>query len=145
MPVNQLTPKSDIDAYIVKRTERMTMALVYNLKVVGEKIINHARTSHTYTDQTGNLTSSIGYVISVDGKIVQESSFDVVKNGSDGAKQGRSFAEQLATQSPNGIVLIVVAGKNYAKYVSARGYDVIDSAELLARELIPQMLKQLGL
>lgn len=145
MPIYQKTPKNELDAYIVKRTERMVQALVFNLKVVGEKIINHARLHHTYTDQTGNLTSSIGFVIAVDGQIVQESSFDVVKNGAEGARQGRSFAEKIAQSVPQGIVLIVVAGKNYAKYVSAKGYDVIDSAELLARQLIPQMLKQLGL
>lgn len=145
MPITQLTPKGEIEQYIVKRTERMTMALAYNLQAVGEKIINHARQRHTYTDQTGNLTSSIGYVVAVDGKIVQTSSFDVVKSGAEGARQGRSFAEQLAQGVPHGIVLIVVAGKHYARYVSARGFDVIDSAEVLARQLIPKMLKQLGL
>lgn len=145
MSIAQLTPNSELDAYIVRRVERMTQALVYNLQVVGEKIVNHARQSHTYKDQTGNLTSSIGYVIALDGKIVQESSFDVVQEGADGAKQGRSFAERIAQGAPQGIVLIVVAGKNYARYVSARGFDVIDSAEVLARRLIPQMLKQLGL
>jgi hypothetical protein len=39
--------------------------------------------------------------------------------------------------------LILVAGKEYAAYVSAR-YDVLDSAELLAEKLLPGILKKLG-
>ena len=33
----------------------------------------------------------------------------------------------------------------YASFVSAKGYDVLDSAELLAERLVPDMLKRLGL
>ena len=149
MPVELKTPKADIESYIAKCTERMTQALIYNLKVVGEKVINRGRITaekgRDFTDQTGNLRSSIGYVITLDGRIVQESSFEVVKNGAEGAEQGRSFAHKLAQQFPSGVCLIVVAGKSYAKYVAARGYDVIDSSEILARQLIPNMLKQLGI
>lgn len=149
MPIIQQTPKGEIEAYIAKRTERMTEAIIYNLKVVGEKVINRGRITaekgNDFTDQTGNLRSSIGYVITVDGEVVMESSFDVVKNGAEGAQSGRKFANSLAGRFPQGICLIVVAGKNYAKYVAARGYDVLDSAELLAQKLVPQMLKTLGL
>ena len=149
MPLHRITPKEEIRDYVVKRTERMTQAIIYNLKVVGEKVINRGRITaekgRDFTDQTGNLRSSIGYVIVVDGEVVMESSFDVVKDGAEGAEQGRKFAHSLAQKFPKGICLIVVAGKNYAKYVSARGYDVLDSAELLAQQLVPQMLKQLGM
>ena len=64
--------------------------------------------------------------------------------GDSGAKSGIQYAKEVARQFPEGIVLIVVAGMNYASFVSATGRDVLDSAELLADKLVPQILKQLG-
>lgn len=72
------------------------------------------------------------------------SSFDVVKEGVEGAKGGKEYAMKLVRDFPKGIVLIVVAGMNYASHVSAKGYDVLDSSELLAEKLVPQMLRKLG-
>lgn len=144
MPIKRLTPPAEIDRLIEAEVERLKTALVYNLCAIGEQVLNAARLTNSYKDQTGNLRSSIGYVVSVDGEIVQMSSFDVVKEGGDGAKGGKAYATQLVADFPQGIVLIVVAGMNYASYVSAKGYDVLDSSELLADKLVPQMLGQLG-
>lgn len=145
MPIRQTTPQSEITSYIEKRLRMLEMAIVRNFCVIGERCANAARTSHTYTDQSGNLTSSIGYAVSIDGRLVQISSFNKVLNGEQGATDGQEYVEQLIRKYPSGIVLIVVAGMNYAAYVSDKGYDVIDSAESLAEQQIPRMLKQLGL
>lgn len=144
MPIRRLTPPAEIDRYIAGRTEAIKKALVYNLCAIGEQVLNAARLTNSYKDQTGNLRSSIGYVVAVDGEIVQMSSFDVVKNGGRGSKVGKTYAMKLVRDFPKGIVLIVVAGMKYASYVSAKGYDVLDSSELLADKLVPQMLQQLG-
>lgn len=144
MGIKQTTPQSEINRYIDERVERIKKAIIYNLRYIGEACVNAARDSGSYTDRTGNLRSSVGYVIVCDGKIMETSDFDVVKEGGKGAKEGARFAKEAARQFPEGIVLIVVAGMNYAAYVSARGYDVIDSAELLADKLVPQMLHRLG-
>ena len=144
MPIKRLTPPAQIDRFIEEEMERLKNAIVYNLCAIGEQVLNVARLTNSYKDQTGNLRSSIGYVVSVDGEIVQTSSFDVVKGGGEGAKGGKSYAMQLVEDFPQGIVLIVVAGMNYASYVSAKGYDVLDSSELLADKLVPQMLGKLG-
>ena len=144
MSIKQTTPQSEINRYIDERFERIKKAIIYNLRYIGEACVNAARDSGSYTDRTGNLRSSVGYVIVCDGKIMEASDFDVVKEGGKGAKEGARFAKEAARQFPEGIVLIVVAGMNYAAYVSARGYDVIDSAELLADKLVPQMLHRLG-
>lgn len=144
MPIKRLTTPTEIDRLIEAEVERLKTALVYNLCAIGEQVLNAARLTNSYKDQTGNLRSSIGYVVSVDGEIVQMSSFDVVKEGGDGAKGGKAYALQLVKDFPQGIVLIVVAGMNYASYVSAKGYDVLESSELLADRLVPQMLGQLG-
>ena len=144
MGITQRTPSSEIEAYIAQQVERITSALLYNLQYIGERCLNTARNTNSYKDQTGNLRSSLGYVVASDGKIVYQSTFEVVKEGGDGKKSGIQFAKEIVRQFPEGIVLIVVAGMNYAQYVSAKGYDVIDSAELLAEKLVPQILKQLG-
>lgn len=145
MPIKRLTPKAEIDRFIAARIEAINNALVYNMCAIGEQVLNAARSTNSYKDQTGNLRSSIGYAVSVDGNIVQMSSFDVVKNGGEGATGGKDYVMQLIRDYPQGIVLIVVAGMNYATYVSAKGYDVLDSSELLAEKLVPQMLKKLGI
>ena len=134
MPIRQTTSNADLDRFIEKRVKSTVDAIIYRLSVVGERVINQARDTdkRTFKDQTGNLRSSIGYVIVSDGQIVKASDF-------------RSYAERLAQQFPDGIVLIVVAGMNYATYVSAKGLDVLDSAELLAQREIPKMLERLGL
>lgn len=144
MPIKRLTPTTEIDRYITGRVEALKKAIVYNLCAVGEQVLNAARLTNSYKDQTGNLRSSIGYVVAVDGEIVQMSSFDTVKEGREGSRGGKEYAMQLVRDFPHGIVLIVVAGMNYASYVSAKGYDVLDSSELLADKLVPQMLQQLG-
>ena len=144
MPIKRLTPTTEIDRYIAGRVEAIKKALVYNLCAVGEQVLNAARLTNSYKDQTGNLRSSIGYVVAIDGEIVQMSSFDTVKEGREGSRGGKEYAMQLVRDFPHGIVLIVVAGMNYASYVSAKGYDVLDSSELLADKLVPQMLQQLG-
>lgn len=42
------------------------------LQAGGEKFIEVARRSGSYKDQTGNLRSSIGYIIAKDGEVVTE-------------------------------------------------------------------------
>lgn len=144
MGIVQKTPMSEIDDYIEQQIKRITDAMLYNLQYVGERCLNTARQTNSYKDQIGNLRSSLGYVIAMDGKIVHNSTFEIVKDGGDGKKSGIQFAKEIVRQFPEGIVLVVVAGMHYAQYVSATGRDVIDSAELLADKLVPQILKQLG-
>lgn len=143
MPIRQTTPQQEIDAYMAEQIKRIEYALVRTLQYVGERCLIAARKSKSYSDITGNLRSSVGYVISVDGNVVNSSEFDTVKNGENGAKEGYEYACSLVSQFPHGICLIVVAGKNYAQYVTAKGKDVLDSAELLAEQLVPKMLSKL--
>lgn len=137
---------------------RTMQAIIYKLQAIGERCVNEARNLPSlsrespdaskphqphYIDDTGNLRSSIGYVLIVDGQIVSESSFDVVGNGRQGSDAGKSFAESLVSNYPTGIALVVVAGMNYAEYVAAKGYDVLDSAELLAERLVQKLSDEL--
>lgn len=144
MPIRQITPKSQIDAYIKERMNRLKRAIIYNLCVVGEKVRNEALDNGSYTDRTKNLRSSVGYVVVVDGQVYKMSAFGKPDGNNEGRSTGMSYARSLAGKFPKGIVLIVVAGMRYASYVSAKGYNVLDSSELLADQLVPKMLKQLG-
>lgn len=135
---------SEIDRYTEERLERLQTALIRTFQYIGETVLNTARSTDSYKDRTGNLRSSIGYVIAVDGRVVYQSDFKTVKNGGYGSKHGAAFAKRLVRRFPKGVCLLVVAGMEYACHVSNRGYDVLDSSELLADRLVPNMLKQLG-
>jgi hypothetical protein len=145
MPIVQTTPESAIEDYLNLRIQHLEEALLYRMQYVGERCLRTARGTNSYKDQTGNLRSSLGYVIVKDGAVVQQSGFRKVKKGSEGTSTGEKYAQELALSYPKGIALIVVAGMHYASYVSAKGYDVLDSAELLADKLVPKMLNKLGL
>lgn len=144
--MKMLTSITEIDAFLKTSVQRMEKAIIRQMFIAGEECNNVARSRHTYKDQTGNLTSSIGYVVAVDGKIINPiGGFDTVLGGQKGAKEGKAYAKQLVSEYNKGIVLIVVAGMDYAKYVSDRGYDVLDSAELEAKRIVPILLSQLKL
>lgn len=145
MPIRQTTPQSQVNAYIEDRINRIKQAIIYNFCAIGEKVRNEAIEHGSYTDRTKNLRSSVGYVVVVDGRVYRIGSFGKSDGNNDGKSTGQSYARRLAMKFPKGIVLIVVAGMNYASYVSAKGYNVLDSSELLADKLVPKMLKQLGL
>lgn len=136
--MKQITPQEEIDKYLKSSVEELINETIYKLSYIGEHVVNTARLSGEYLDQTGNLRSSIGYIISIDGEIIRQGEFNVVKDGENGTKSGEALAQALAKTS-KGITLIVVAGMHYAIYVSAKGLDVLDSAEI---ELGKQLQEQ---
>lgn len=140
MNVKQITPLSAIYRQIDEHQAAYRRYMMREFAIVGEQCVNVARSEHpnNWTDRTGNLRSSIGYVIVMDGKVVAQSSFAVVAGGQEGATKGKNFAMKLAERFPRGIALIVVAGMEYAVHVANLDYDVLDSAEILAARLLKQ-------
>ena len=64
---------------------------------------------------------------------------------SKGSEDGDELLDKLAfAYSLDGAVLVVVAGMRYAAAVEAKNFNVITSAELLADQLIPQLMGKLG-
>lgn len=144
MGIKLMTKDSDIVLQLEKQQKRMIDQIVTNLEYVGEACIKEARDNGSYHDQTGNLRSSIGYVVVDDGRIVSTGLNTDVK-AEDGRKRAENYLKELASKSESGkISLIVCAGMNYAAHVEANGYNVLTSAELLAEQLVPSMMKQLG-
>lgn len=144
--MKQLTPMAEVEEYLHENIDRIERLAIRNLSFVGESCLTAARSTNSYIDRTGNLRSSIGYVIVKNGKIITHI-IHTSGSGTDrktGVAEGEKFMREIVRQFPKGIALIIVAGMSYAGYVSAMGYDVLDSAELLAERLVPQLMKQLG-
>lgn len=129
----------DVRKDLMRRAALIDRAIINTLAYLGELCINHARSLKTYQDQTGNLRSSIGYLIVKDGRVVRTN----FAGNSQGQGRGRDVARQLADEHPSGYALIVVAGMNYATAVESRGLDVLASAEQLAETELPRMLRDL--
>lgn len=132
-------------------------SVIKNLVELGEAAYQTAVERGRYNNITGNLRSSIGYVVAVDGVVKKEGGFKKIAgrgenyervsfttgtgkdvkfwargkagDGSEGSQKGLEYARSLATTLKSGITLVVVAGMDYASYVNSRGYDVMDSAE----------------
>lgn len=141
-----------------KATEKKQIVL---LQMLGEECIIRARGEHAnnWQDQTGNLRSSIGYMIFKDGEPILESTFEQVNAGHaqegdvyDGAQRGMQFCKTIGEKT-HGIALVVVAGMNYAQHVEAghatknghvvAGRDVLTTAELFVERALPKMLEEL--
>lgn len=134
-----------MNALVAKKFADAEKAIIDTLSRVGEMCVIEARTNGSYIDRTGNLRSSIGYVIARNG-------VDVKRNvrrstsGTDratGMNEVNSFIDDLLRQYSSGIILIVVAGMNYATYVESKR-NVLASAHMLAERETPRLLKALG-
>lgn len=137
MAIRQITTDAEIDRQLEEYVAQAKYIIARHLRRIGEEVVNEMRMKGTYQDQTGNLRSSTGYVVVMDGKIVEMSAFETVKQGADGSKQGKAFVKELASKFPTDTVLIVVAGMDYAYYVQNKHErDVTISGELLANELL---------
>lgn len=128
----------EIEREFEKEMERVHEGIIRQLCIIGEECVNAARITsmkgRDYEDQSGNLRGSVGYIVVYDGEIVQGGGFQPVNGSTEGCEKGKAFAESLAGRY-KGYALVVVAGMNYAEYVAAKGYDVLDTAELVAERL----------
>ena len=131
-----------------KKVSNMKDFLIFRMEQMGEECVKIAREAGSYQDRTGNLRSSIGYMVMCDGKPVkfgESKVFEGTKGkGDKGAVEGKALLKRLQTKYPYGIVLVVCAGMNYAVYVEALYHkDVLTSSELklesMARDLVSQL------
>lgn len=144
MGIKCVTPQQAI----VDELNRFVMAkqkqIVQMLQYCGESAVRFARENGNYQDRTGNLRSSVGYLIVQDGREVAQSDFNAVSaNGGEGSTTGLDYARKIAAENNKGIVLIVVAGMNYALYVERRGHDVLSGSQLEAERIYNQLIQRL--
>lgn len=152
---------SDIRNILTERVERITTAVLNRLKYVGETFVKNARRNATFTDRTGNLRNSIGYLILQNGTVIYENFkksatvYKTIKSGKnkgqqrrtlggkEGVSVGKDIAHQVAATHPRGLVLVVVAGMEYAAAVEAKGYDVLTSSSIIAKRELEQALQKI--
>jgi len=161
----KITPKftiEEIKAAMLDRVNRIEAAALSRLQFVGEQFVTNARNNGAYQDRTGNLRSSVGYIILKDGEQIRSNfkSFPAKDGTAEGAGQGvvkgeeaaAAIAEELKARFPRGLVLIGVAGMDYAAAVESgnrranyeggtytaggHGYDVITSSALIAKDAL---------
>lgn len=141
------TKLSEVHDMLMREAERVERLTIRALSKLGEQCVTKIRDragDKSWYDQTGNLRSSVGYVIAHNKNIIQYSTFNQVKQGSEGVKTGKDLAKELAKSYSNNYVLIVVAGMNYAEFVEAMdNKDVLSSTELWVKEQVPLMLEKL--
>lgn len=142
--------------------KKIETAYIKRLIEAGETACQEAIKNGDYEDITGNLRSSIGYVIAYDGKIIKEGGFYKIQgrgenmqkvefttkagknvsfwakgkfgDGSEGSRKGLEFARSKISSS--GYSFMLVSGMGYTSYVSSKGYDVLDSGTLMLWNLI---------
>lgn len=138
-----LTPlwkKSDIGKLFKQLGERAESVIITLLQRTGEEFVKIARLEGQYIDHTGNLRSSIGYIIVKDGNIIGTDFRLSEKKGTDkltGKREGEQLAMDLVRTYSKGFVLIGVAGMKYAIYVEAmENKDVLSRAADKAEDFI---------
>ena len=139
--VNLAQALSSIDNFV----DNVDNAVLEGFKYAGETFIRHARLNREFEDDTGNLQSSIGYIIAKDGKML----FEAIKGIDDylqkpkGKAEGLRLAKAVLKENSKGWVLVGVAGMDYGIYVEARGIDVISGSTLEAQQLMKEIINAL--
>jgi hypothetical protein len=135
MKIN-LIPKfnrNEIRSVIEAKRQRIEKAIILRLQRVGETFVNNARENGSYKDRTGNLRSSIGYVILKNGEQLNQN-FSAVSGGPLGEQHASAVIERVKNKFQSGYVLIVVAGMDYAAAVESRGLEVLTGSSIVAEQ-----------
>ena len=128
---------SNIDQVLKEMTEKKFLEYQKTMIEAGRIVIATAKQNGSYKDDTGDLRNANGFLVSVDG-VIKHAEF---ASGTAGRK-AREKANEVLRPNTDGLFLIVVNGMEYAYYVESKGYDVLTSAEQLAKRIIPMMLKR---
>lgn len=134
-----------VEDFFDRFIDRAEEQILKHLSAAGEKFVATARKSGNYNDQTGNLRSSIGYIIVKDGDVISEN-YQLSEKGTDrytGLKQGQRLIKEIAEAFPNGYILIGVAGMEYAACVEAGGRDVVSGACIQCEDYLRRASKRI--
>lgn len=139
-----MTPKYNPHRLVQKRKaslqQRFERALLLVLNELGMELVKYARENRTYTDRTGNLTNSMGYVILRRGSQVAHGG---EQGNGEGQKAALDLYYKLALGTKYDYTLIIVAGMEYAAYVEAKGYNVLMPVQLKANTEFASRMKEL--
>ena len=137
----------DVVSTIREGVEEIISEVIDGLAVIGERVVSGVVSGElsSWNDQTGNLRSSVGYIVIRDGDIKAEGGFQSYGETGEGSERGRAFARGLIPQYPSGAALIIVAGMEYAAYVEAMdNKTVLAQGELETARLINELVERLN-
>lgn len=137
-----LWKERDIERWFDSYLDRAEEKIYLLLQRAGEEFVKIARKKGAYQDRTGNLRSSIGYVIAKDGDVLTEN-FELAEEGSEksrGMREAKRLTSDLIGLHKNGWVLIGVAAMPYAAAVEA--IHNLDVASVAAEETEDWIRKQ---
>ncbi|WP_321437167.1 hypothetical protein [uncultured Bacteroides sp.] len=152
MPIEKTTSEKAIEEAIKKAILENEKEVLKGLSLIGEECRNNARLNRGYKDQTGNLNSSIGWVVLKDGHPEYEGGLVSTPSGSEeGAKGqiiGAEMLDKWSSEFKEGYVLLLVAGMNYASFVQngtsrMPGRNVLKSAELIVQGLMDELMQNI--
>ncbi|WP_231489912.1 hypothetical protein [Pedobacter sp. Leaf170] len=147
MGVKAKFSKADIKNVGADLLKRIELAVVSRFQYIGETFVTNARLKTKkqggFGNITGNLRSSIGYIILNNGKTVQDN-YEVSGTGTKGVQEAKALIRELKSKFNTGYVLIVVAGMNYAAAVESRGLDVITGSSKIAEEDLKDAIEGLA-
>lgn len=109
----------DIGRFYDKFREDAEAKYIEVLTYAGEEGAKQARINGKYFDQTGNLRSSIGFAVVRNGKVTVDG-YEKAGQGTDGdsgLNESKKLVQSLAAEFNKGIVLVLVAGMDYALFV----------------------------
>ena len=139
---------SSVDAIMQQVAKEVDRDIVEAISFRAAKVVEYARErapNESWNDNSGNLRSSIGAKVTRNGNTTDTIGFVAINGATEGASEGRSLAEELASVYNEDYALIVGAGMDYAANVEATdGKDVLSSAELQTRAELPKDLAKLS-
>lgn len=133
---------SKVPEILSQQLQQVEQAICFNFRVIGEGSVNHARKHGAYQDQTSNLRNSIGYVIALNGRII-ESEFKRSSGITNKAAYLANLKIQEMLAGDTGYTLLIIAGMNYARSVENRGKNVLTGTEQYLKAEVKAMMKNI--
>jgi hypothetical protein len=141
-----LKNKVELNTYLRAQSQVIEKSMIYRLEYLVAQLVNHAKLSAGYEDQTSNLKSSIGGVLLKDRKPITYTGFVNQGNATDGENKGVDFMSKVSQSQPNGYVIVLVAGMEYATYVEDyHNKNVLKKSELKMMAELPSIINKLKL
>lgn len=137
-----------LEAYVRQQTKLYFDYVVEVYSKAGQAMVEDARgrtkdfsayDGGSFGNITWNLRSSIGCSVFQNGVPVFEY-YPVLNTGAKGSQTGKDYARSLVEDNL-GIVLVVVAGMDYARAVEDRNFNVITATALEAEAILERYIQ----
>ena len=131
---------ADIENELNEFVDNAENDLIDVLDEIGNSVAEFARAFGQYQNRTGNLRTSIGYVVLDNGSPIRFGfSRRVLATAIQGRERAFEVLRELSLAENKGLVLIVVAGMDYAAAVQSYGYDVLYGGSVLGDRLMIEL------